>query len=119
MRKYQPTEADDIETSKHIIESALEHYVPTVRPWNEARRLARESGMTAAQIRKASKSGVAELGKRMFIYEPVAQQTSEKQDVTQKKTMGGSFTPADKAKYLQPSFNNKEMIVRTVADTAG
>src|SRR3546814_2403352 len=25
MRKYQPTEADDIETSKHIIESALEH----------------------------------------------------------------------------------------------
>src|SRR3546814_12543004 len=54
MRKYQPTEADDIETSKHIIEIALEHYVPTVRPWNEARRLARESGMTAAQIRKRS-----------------------------------------------------------------
>src|SRR3546814_12210550 len=53
MRKYQPTEADDIETSKHIIESALEHYVPTVRPGNEARSLARESGMTAAQIRKA------------------------------------------------------------------
>src|SRR3546814_12941050 len=71
MRKYQPPEADYSETSKHIIESALEHYVPTVRPWNEARRLARESGMTAAQIRKASKSGVAELDKRIFIYDQI------------------------------------------------
>src|SRR3546814_2048736 len=89
MRKYQPTEADDIETSKHIIESALEHYVPTVRPWNEARRLARESGMTAAQIRKASKSGVAELDKRMFIYDQVAQQTSEKLAVLHQKQLDG------------------------------
>src|SRR3546814_20194418 len=74
--------------------------------------------MTAAQIRKASKSGVAELDKRMFIYDQVAQQTSEKLAVLHQKQLDGSFTPADKAKYLQTIFPYKEMMGRIFEDQA-
>src|SRR3546814_10629489 len=56
--------------------------------------------------------------KRMFIYDQVAQQTSEKLAVLHQKQLDGSFTPADKAKYLQTIFQYNEMMGRIFEDQA-
>src|SRR3546814_18624877 len=54
----------------------------------------------------------------MFIYDQVAQQTSEKLAVLHQKQLDGSFTPADKAKYLQTIFQYNEMMGRIFEDQA-
>lgn len=110
------TEEDDIRIARKILTDVLEDYEPTYRSWAEAKRAARDRGMTATQIRKAK--GVGDLDKRIFQYDAAAQVTSERLSELNAKLESGNFTAKDKAEYLKTTFAYNEMLGRIFDDQA-
>lgn len=120
MREYKPKGEAEEEASIYRAykqnKAALDNYEPVIRTWSEGKEAARERGLTAKQISKAK--SVGELDKRLFMYDETAQKTDEKLSALHEKMDTGTFSMADKAKYLETVFSYNEMTARIFEDQA-
>jgi len=104
----------EIENANNILNSVLENYTPTVRSWDEAKQMARDSGLNSGHIRKAK--GVGELDKKLFQYDAIAQKMSEKLAVLGNDVLNGDISK--KGDYLHTLFKFNEVVGRIFDDQA-
>jgi hypothetical protein len=115
-RTRDVSDEEAMTNAQEILSGALEGYEPTHRSWAEAKREARDRGLTAKQIRKAK--GIGDLDKRLFQYDAVAAATDEQLVALHEKMNDGTFTMRDKAKYLETVFSYNELLGRIFDDQA-
>lgn len=111
-------ETEALRQGREIIENALTGYVPSARSWDEAKEMARASGLTRNQLKNLKGMGVIELDKRLYQYENAARSLDEQLAGLHAKMNDGTFTPADKAKYLENLALHQEVFARLFGDQA-
>jgi hypothetical protein len=116
MKKKAVSDEEAALNAKEILQGVLDNYEPTSRSWAEAKRAARDRGLTAKQIRKAK--GIGDLDKRLFQYDAVADATDQKLVALHEKMNNGTFTVRDKAAYLETIYSYNELMGRIFDDQA-
>lgn len=110
------TDRAGIQAPRQSLEELSEGYTPSPRSWNEAKRAARDAGLTPKQIRAAK--GVGELDKKLFQYDTAVTKLGDNLGRLGAKLEDGTFTVADKAKFLQDSLAFVEVGGRIFDDQA-
>ena len=103
-------ENESIVNASEILKDVLDNYTPEHEyySWAEARADAKAKGLTSAQIRRTK--GLANLSRRVFQQEEVAQRTSERIAYLKEKINSEGVTAQNKADYLAAMFRYNELM---------
>ena len=107
-RTRERTDEDEIRSAREILQGALDSYEPTIRTWAEGRTEARLRGLTRKQINSAK--GIGELDVRLHQYDAVAETYNNKLAELHAKMDNGTFSLADKHRYLTALAEYNDLI---------